>query len=267
MESESTQLNSEESDIGPPPRVILEDEEDMTAAQNTNKHGASHDTKSNLDTSNRTLTHSQDDGENGIQKCPIVSPSGLDLGSLTCINGTKVSPGFSSFETFKPKALNRKQRCDSPIHKPLEDKTILNTHKSLPASRLPKPKVYTTKTKQIKPPLIRRSAQYNLSSLTSIKKEATKPKKVPPPVPPRHSSLSTISKTSLEEYADKLGKTEPQVKSEQQRSSVKESVDKLNNPVETECSKDTNKVQISSKNENNRNKSSRRNHCIVRIFQ
>lgn len=218
---ETTEVETDEYDIGPPPRVILEDEEEIII-QNAKQHVMSDNSESNLDTNNGTRTHDQHE-HNTFQNYPNSSPSGFDLRSLTSISGTKVSPGFSSFETFKPKPVqNRKQRCDSPIQRPPEHKPVTNAQKSLPASRLPKPKIYVTKTAQVKPALIRRSAQLNLSSLTSIKKEdevnaeddVNKPKKVPPPVPPRRSSLNTISKTSLEEYADKLGSAERPTKIE-----------------------------------------------------
>lgn len=185
------------------------------------------------------------------------------MGSLTCISGTKISPGFSSFETFKPKvAQNRKQRCDSPVHRPSEHKTTLDTQKFPPVSRLPKPKVYTTKliAPQTKPPLIRRSAQFNLSSITSITKEdeVARPKKVPPPVPPRKSSLTstTISKTSLEEYADKLGSTESQTKIGLKCCSTKSQV-KIDKPkcssstepqAKTERPKNTSRAPVSCSN-------------------
>ena len=271
------QLDSEESDIGPPPRVILEDEEEVSPAQDAKEDVVPKNSETDLDIKNGARTHNQCEHDS-MQKYPNISPRGFDLGSLTCISGTKISPGFSSFETFKPKgAQNKKQRCDSPVHKPLERKTISDTQKSLPASRLPKPKIYTTKTTtQIKPPLIKRSAQFNLASLTSIKKEdeVVKPKKVPPPVPPRRSSLSTISTASLEEYADKLGTAEPpiktekpprhsstqsQVKNEKPKCSSKLPVSKLNNSIGTEYpSKETK----ASKGENCRDKSLRRGHIV-----
>lgn len=259
---ESIQQHSEECDIGPPPRVVLEDGE-LAATENAKECIVSDNSESNLDIDNQTLVHDQHK-QSTTQKCLNASPNGLDLGNLTCISGTKISPGFSSFETFKPKAQNRKQKCNSPIHKPLERKTILDIHKSLPTSRLPKPKVYTAKTaSKIKPPLIKRSAQLNfsLSSLTSIKNEdeVTQPKKVPPPVPPRRSSLTTISKTSLEEYADKLGSTEPQEKTEKPKSSLKVPVGRLNNPTETEHSKDVNKTH---KSEDSRRTSLQRGHTV-----
>ena len=277
------QLENEEFDIGPPPRVILEDEEEVSPAQVAKEDSIPKNSETNLDINNATRTHNQCEHDS-IQNYPNTSPSGLDLGSLTCISGTKISPGFSSFETFKPKvAQNRKQRCDSPVHKPLERKTTSDTQKSLPASRLPKPKVYTTKTAtQIKAPLIKRSAQFNLSSLTSIKKEndkVTKPKKVPPPVPPRRSSLCTISTASLEEYADKLGTAETQIKiekpqrhsstqsqakSEKPKCSSKLPVSRLNNSIGTEYpSKETDKNHKATKGENCRDKSSiRRGHMV-----
>ena len=283
---EAMQLDNEVSDIGPPPRVILEDEEEVSPAQDAKEDAVPKISETNLDINNRTRTHHDQCEHDNIQKYPKTSPSGLDLGSLTCISGTKISPGFSSFETFKPKVpQNRKQRCDSPVHKPLEHKTSSDTQKSLPASRLPKPKIYTTKTAtQIKPPLIKRSAQFNLSSLTSIKKEDedAKPKKVPPPVPPRRSSLCTISTASLEEYADKLGTGEPQTKtekpprqsstqsqakSEKQKCTSKLPVSRLNNSNSTEYpSKKIDKIHKASKGENCKDKSSiKRGHTVEKI--
>ena len=294
-----------ESDIGPPPRVILEDEVEVTAAQNATEYVVPGNSESDLDSG--ICTHNQ--GEHGhVQKYPNSSPSGFDLRSLTCISGTKISPGFSSFETFKPKMVqNRKQRCDSPVHKviepkpvsdtqkPVEHKTMSDTQKCAPVSRLPKPKIYASKKTptQLKPPLIRRSAQLNLSSITSIRKEdvtienrVTKPKKVPPPVPPRRSSLCTISKTSLEDYADKLGSvesqtkidkpstksqvkierpknssTEPHMKTEIPKCPLKAPANRSNVPTGS-SSKDANKVQRSSKGENCNRPSIRRGHTV-----
>ena len=296
-----------ESDIGPPPRVILEDEVEVTAAQNATEYIVSGNSESDLDSGMRT--HNQNEHSH-VQKYPNSSPSGFDLRSLTCISGTKISPGFSSFETFKPKvAQNRKQRCDSPMHKavepkavsdtqkPNEHKTVSDTQKCAPASRLPKPKIYINKIPtELKPPLIRRSAQLNLSSLTSIKKEdvttenrVSKPKKVPPPVPPRRSSLCSISKTSLEDYADKLGSVESQTKIDKMKSFSTKSQVKIERPkssstephMKTETpkcplkapanrsnvptgnsSKDANKIQRSSKGENCNKPSIRRGHTV-----
>ena len=272
------QLDNEESDIGPPPRVVLEDEEEVKAAQNVKEDVVPEISVTNLDINNGLHTCDQYE-HNSIQKYPNSnSPSRIDLGSLTCISGTKVSPGFSSFETFKPKvAQNRKQRCDSPVHKSLERKNS-DTQKSMPASRLPKPKIYTNKiVKQVKPPLVRRSVQLNLSSLTSVKKEdeVTKPKRVPPPVPPRRSSLITISKTSLEEYADKLGTTETektekprqcntksQTKNEKSKYSSKVPVSKLSSLTGIHPSKEIDKIHKGKKGENCKDKSSIRGHRI-----
>lgn len=282
---EAMQLDNEDSDIGPPPRVVLEDEEEVSPAQDAKEDGVPKNSETNLDINNRTRTHHDQCEHDKIQRCPNTSPSGFDLGSLTCISGTKISPGFSSFETFKPKVTqNRKQRCDSPVHKPLERKTSSDSKKSLPVSRLPKPKIYTTKTEtKIKAPLIKRSAQFNLSSLTSIKKEGEDAKpKVPPPVPPRRSSLCTISTASLEEYADKLGTPEPhvqtkterppihssvqssQAKSEKPKCASKLPVSKLNNSLGTEYpSKETDKIHKASKGENCKDKSSiKRGHTV-----
>ena len=298
-----------ESDIGPPPRVILEDEVEATAAQNAKEYVVPGNSESDLDSGVRTHNLGE---HSHVQKYPNSSPSGFDLRSLTCISGTTISPGFSSFETFKPKvAQNRKPRCDSPMHKaieaktvsntqkPVENKTVSDTQKSAPASRLPKPKIYTNKTPtQIKPPLIRRSAHLNLSSLTSIKKEevttenrVSRPKKVPPPVPPRRSSLCTISKTSLEDYADKLGNVESQIKlksfntksqaktekpkccsteqhtqTEIPKYSLKVSANKSHVPTRS-SSKDVNKIQRSSKGENCNKLSLRRGHTVEKSIR
>ena len=278
------QLDNDESDIGPPPRVVLEDEEEVKAAQNVKEDVVPEISETNLDINSGLRTSNQYQHDS-IQKQPNSnSPSRIDLGSLTCISGTKISPGFSSFETFKPKvAQYRKQRCDSPVHEPLEHKNS-DIQKSIPASRLPKPKIYTNKiVKQVKPPLIRRSGQLNLSSLTSVKKEdeVTKPKKVPPPVPPRRSSLITISKTSLEEYADKLGATEPekaekprdcntksQTKNEKSKYSSKVPVSKLSRLTGIHPSKEIDKIHNKGrKGENCKDKSSIRGQKSTRAHK
>jgi len=172
--------------------------------------------------------------------CPPLAATGhtsyLDLGSITSINnGTAISPGLSSFETFKPHAQSKqsKRRLDTPIKVPQKNKvtgtkTTLSGQKSQPGSRIPKPTIqFTTKTTQVKPKIKKSAAsQLNLSVLTTI--DDAKPekepeanslfrassmkikKKVAPPVPPRRSSLSaaSFSTASLEEYANELGGTE-----------------------------------------------------------
>ena len=163
--------------------------------------------------------------------------SHLDLGSLTSIsNGAAISPGLSSFETFKPSKQPSKHRSDTPIKVPQKNKVTgtkatLSGQKSQPASRIPKPTIqFTTKTMQVKPKTKKPAAtQLNLSALTSIgdakpdkepvadshsRASSMKSKKVAPPVPPRRSSLSaaSYSTASLEKYANELGGTESQDK-------------------------------------------------------
>jgi len=172
--------------------------------------------------------------------CPPLAATGhtsyLDLGSLTSIsNGTAISPGLSSFETFKPHPQSKqpsKQRLDTPIKVPQKNKitgakATLSGQKSQTASRIPKPTFqFSTKIIEAKPKIKKSAAsQLNLSVLTSIddakpdkepepkshfRTSSMKTKKVAPPVPPRRSSLTaaSYSTASLEEYADELGGTE-----------------------------------------------------------